>query len=280
MRIALLVLLCAVALGGGRRHGRRLFQNIERKPRPAAAVASPRKEPAPEAEPAPLTANRTIGLLRERELLQDRVAAIDRALAADRDQKRRDLTAQYEREMRELEDDWGAGAAPARASPSPELNGALRQQVSAALASYRQPPRGSELPHQDVEHQDIDIDVMMMHIDKDGDGVITPAEAYGRQAGAQGLQGLQGLQAGPQLVGGNAWKLLAPAIIGCACAIACYLSMRQLVALRLRPSRGSGPHDHCGLPSDASRKRRKNALTSSSIPPTCYNRPADRDPVR
>ena len=153
MRITILVLLCAVALGGGRRHGRRLFQNIERKPRPAAAVAAPRKEPAPEAEPAPLTANRTIGLLRERELLQDRVAAIDRALAADRDQKRRDLTAQYEREMRELEDDWGAGAAPARASPSPELNGALRQQVSAALASYRQPPRGSELPHQDVEHQ-------------------------------------------------------------------------------------------------------------------------------
>ena len=35
--------------------------------------------------------------------------------------------------------------------------------------------------------QDIDIDVMMMHIDKDGDGVITPAEAYGRQA-AHGLQ--------------------------------------------------------------------------------------------
>ena len=156
MRITVLVLLCAVALGGGRggrRHGRRLFQNIERKPRPAAAVAAPRKEPAPEAEPARLTANQTIGLLRERELLQDRVAAIDRKLAADRDQKRRDLTAQYEREMRELEEDWGAGAAPARASPSPELNGALRQQVSAALASYRQPPRGSELPHQDVEHQ-------------------------------------------------------------------------------------------------------------------------------
>ena len=153
MRITVLVLLCAVALGGGRRHGRRLFQNIERKPRPAAAVAAPRKEPVPEAEPARLTANRTIDLLRERELLQDRVAAIDHALAADRDQKRRDLTAQYEREMRELEEDWGAGAAPARASPSPELNGALRQQVSAALASYRQPPRGSELPHQDVEHQ-------------------------------------------------------------------------------------------------------------------------------
>lgn len=278
MRITVLVLLYAVALGGGRggrRHGRRLFQNIERKPRPAAAVAAPRKEPAPEAEPARLTANQTIGLLRERELLQDRVAAIDRKLAADRDQKRRDLTAQYEREMRELEEDWGAGAAPARASPSPELNGALRQQVSAALASYRQPPRGSELPHQDVEHQDIDIDVMMMHIDQDGDGVITPAEAYGREAGAQGLQ------AGTQLVGGNAWKIVAPAIIGCACAIACYLSMRQLVALRMRPSRGSGPHDHCGLPSDASRKRRKNALAcSSSIPPTCYNRPADRDTVR
>ena len=93
--------------------------------------------------------------------------------------------------------------------------------------------------------------------------------------------GAQGLQAGTQLVGGNAWKIVAPAIIGCACAIACYLSMRQLVALRMRPSRGSGPHDHCGLPSDASRKRRKNALAcSSSIPPTCYNRPADRDTVR
>lgn len=274
MRIPLVVLsVCAVALGGGRRHGRRLFQNIERKPRPTAAFAAPRKQPAPEPEPVRLTANETIGLLRERELLQGRIAAIDRAIAADRDQKRRDLTAQYEREMRELEEDWGAGAAPERASPSPELNGALRQQVAAALASYRQ-PRGSELPHQDVEHQDIDIDVMMMHIDKDGDGVITPAEAYGRQAA-------QGLQAGTQLSGGNAWKLLAPALLGCACAMTCYLSMRQLVALRIRASRGSGPLLDLGsLPSDASRKRRKNALTSSSTPPTCYNRPADRDRVR
>ena len=98
------------------------------------------------------------------------------------------------------------------------------------------------------------------------------------------MHGQQKLQAGTQLVGGNAWnrRHLGPAIIGFACAIGCYLSMRQMVALRMRPSRGSGPHDHCGLPSDASRKRRKNALTSSSIPPTCYNRPADRerDPVR
>ena len=83
----------------------------------------------------------------------------------------------------------------------------------------------------------------------------------------------------------EAWEAGCPTLsypLRCACAIACYLSMRQLVALRMRPSRGSGPHDHCGLPSDASRKRRKNALTSSSIPPTCYNRPADRerDPVR
>jgi len=282
MRITILVLLCAVALGGGRRHGRRLFQNIERRPRSVrnntTAVTAPSKEPAPDAE-LPLTANRTIGLLRERELLQDRVAAIDRALAADRDQKRRDLTAQYEREMRELEEgDWGLDA-PARASPSPELNaGALRQQVSAALASYRQQPQGSELPHQDVEHQDIDIDMMIMHIDKDQDGVITPAEAYGRQQA--GAQGMQGMQTHTQLVGGNAWKLIGPAIIGCACAIACYLSLRQLIALRMRPSRRSGPHDHFGLPSDASRKRRKNvSCSSSSIPPTCYNRP-ERDPVR
>ena len=57
--------------------------------------------------------------------------------------------------MRELEDDWDAAAPPARPSPSdsPELerNGA-RPRQQAALASYRQPPRGSELPHQDVEH--------------------------------------------------------------------------------------------------------------------------------
>ena len=132
---------------------------------------------------------------------------------------------------------------------------------------------------QDVEHQDIDIDVMMMHIDKDGDGVITPAEAYGRQQA--GAQGLQGMQAGTQLVGGNAWKLLGPAIIGCACAIACYLSLRQLLTLRMRPSRG-GRADPFGLPSDASRKRRKNASIASSTPPSCYNRPErePRDSVR
>ena len=151
MRITAFVLLCTVALGGGRRHGRRLFQKTERRPapRPDAAIAAPGEEGAPDSEPGLLTANQTIGLLRERELLQDRMAAIDRALASDRDQKRRDLTSQYEREMRELEkDDWGMGAG-AHASPSPELNtGALRQQVSAALASYRQQPRGSDLPHQ------------------------------------------------------------------------------------------------------------------------------------
>ena len=81
------------------------------------------------------------------------------------------------------------------------------------------------------------------------------------QAGAQGQQELQ---AGTQLVGGNAWnrRHLGPAIIGFACAIGCYLSMRQMVTLRMRPSRGSGPHDHRGLPSNASRKRRKNGLTS------------------
>ena len=59
--------------------------------------------------------------------------------------------------MRELEDDWDAAAPPARPSPSDspelELKGA-RPRQQAALASYRQPPRGSELPHQDaVEHQ-------------------------------------------------------------------------------------------------------------------------------
>ena len=206
-----------------------------------------------------LTANETIGLLRERELLQGRIAAIDRAIAADRDQKRRDLTAQYEREMRELEEDWGAGAAPERASPSPELNGALRQQVAAALASYRQ-PRGSELPHQDVEHQDIDIDVMMMHIDKDGDGVITPTEAYGLQH--------SGLQAGTQLLGSGGWKLLAPALIGCTCALACYLSLRHLLMLRMRSAaHREAAHGNRGLPSDASRKRRKNAGL-----PSFYNR--------
>ena len=79
------------------------------------------------------------------------------------------------------------------------------------------------------------------------------------------MHGQQELQAGTQLVGGNAWnrRHLGPAIIGFACAIGCYLSMRQMVALRMRPSRGSaGPHDHRGLPSNASRKRRKNGLTS------------------
>ena len=250
LRLMLSLLLCtASTLGaGGPAHGRRLFQKLA--PRPTAQ--KPKEQPpAPDAGPEALTANQTISLLREREVLQARLSTIDRALAADRDQKRRALTEQYEREMQRLEEeDLQLGA---RASPSPDI----KQQVSAALSSYH--PRNG-LPHQDVEHQDIDIDVMMMHIDKDGDGVITPTEAYGLQH--------SGLQAGTQLLGSGGWKLLAPALIGCTCALACYLSLRHLLMLRMRSAaHREAAHGNRGLPSDASRKRQKNAGL-----PSFYNR--------
>ena len=138
--------------------------------------------------------------------------------AADRDAKRRALTAEYEREMQKLdEDEFTAGETlPAKGGGlggGEGVNG-LREQVAAAVAAQT---------HQDVEHQDIDIDVMMMHIDKDGDGVITPSEAYGVYPPSSLKHELQR----------GGWPLYGPALIGCLCSVVCYLSLRSLLHPRL-----------------------------------------------
>ena len=156
------------------RHGRRLFEAKKPTTRSLSRPIAQQPPKAGKGADAALTANETVALIRERELLQGRLKEIDAVLAADRDAKRRALTAEYEREMQKLdEDEFAAGETlPAKGGGlggGEGVNG-LREQVAAAVAAQT---------HQDVEHQDIDIDVMMMHIDKDGDGVITPSEAYG-----------------------------------------------------------------------------------------------------
>lgn len=236
-------------------HGRRLFQSLKeppatKKPPPRTFPASPKAVVAVATEYAgevpAFSSNETISLMRERERLQVRLVQIDALLAAQRDAKRRALTAEYEREMAKLDDEAPAGAeVPRLKGAGMGQGGGLRENLAAAVAQYRQTaPRdgGSAggMPHQDIEHQDIDIDVVMMHMDENGDGVITPSEAYGvRSNGGRAGKRVGGAAAaGP---GGLPWNLLGPALLGCACSVACYMSLRSLFGARLR---GGGAASH------------------------------------
>lgn len=259
-------------------HGRRLFQSLKepsatKKPPPRTAPASPKAvvgaatEYAGEA-PA-FSSNETISLMRERGLLQVRLVQIDALLAAQRDARKRMLTAEYEREMAELDDEALVGTEVPRrmAAGMGQGGGGLRDNVAAAVAQYRQtaPSAGTGgMPHQDIEHQNIDIDVVMMHMDEDGDGVITQSEAYGNH-GNHGSHGKRGTTAaGP---GGVQWHLLGPALLGCACSVACYLSLRSICGGRLRRG-AAGTHADSALhisggrgpSSGPSNKRRKHVV--------------------
>ena len=128
--------------------------------------------------------NRTATLLRRRSNLLQQVAEIDHHLAQERDTRRAALTAKYEQELRMLDEeatrlgtDKGDGVS----------RGTLRDEIAAAVAQQRVGGAGSSSSmgyHQDIGHQDVDIDVVLQHIDTDGDGHITTAEVRSASAGA------------------------------------------------------------------------------------------------
>ncbi|KAL3916213.1 MAG: hypothetical protein SGPRY_006920 [Prymnesium sp.] len=147
---------------------------------------------------------RTAQLLRERGFLLDRLRQIDKAIDEERDRKRRALTEQYERDLAMLEEEAAAmGQLPAK--PAPTLSN-LREQLASAIASG---------PHQDVAHQDIDIDVALTHIDTNGDGIITRAEVKDASTGAIALRHSFGIFF---------------AIIGCAAGIEAAVALSSSVA--------------------------------------------------
>ena len=205
-----------------------------RQPSPSRTISSarpvrtepPRAVPVPKSHPEEqfnAATNRTVALLRKRALLMDQVAQVDRQLAMERDSKRAALTAKYERELQALDEE-----AAALRSTSPSGGSAphsLRDQIAAAVQQQRTTTASSSssggVAHQDVAHQDVDIDVALTLIDADGDGVISSAEAKSASAGAAFVQ------IGPS------------AAIGCIAGIMCYLGCR-LVAKHLMLRKAPG----------------------------------------
>jgi len=144
--------------------------------------------------------------VKERAALLERVAQIDRALELEHDRKRKALTEQYERDLARLEEE--ASELKQAGDQQSLAFAGLRQQLAAAIA------RSS---HQDVAHQDIDIDVALTHIDTDGDGIITRAEVKDASTGAIVLRQS---------------ALLVPAIVGCGGGVLFYLAIRWLMRRR------------------------------------------------
>jgi hypothetical protein len=215
MRLGLLVLLLAtLTTGSPEPKGRRLMQRrwgpptatrqqlgdaqrLEERRRLQKAAAV-RESPDAALESA---GNRTALLLRERAALLRRVAEIDAEIDRERDSRRAALTAKYEAELAALD----AEAERLRGA-SDGVRG-LGDQIAAALVAHRRAPDGT-VAHQDVAHQDVDIDVVLTHIDADGDGVITKAEAKSASAGALFVQ------LGPS------------AAMGCLAGALCYIACR------------------------------------------------------
>ena len=112
--------------------------------------------------------NRTAELLATRRLLLQRVAEIDARLEEERNQRRKALMAKYEKELQELDDE---AAALSQNTPG------HGDSIGAIAAAIRR--SGA---HQDVAHQDID--VVLTHIDIDGDGIVSTAEMRGASGGA------------------------------------------------------------------------------------------------
>lgn len=158
-------------------------------------------------------ANRTAALLQERQLLVQRLSLVDSQIESEMSRRRRELTERYERELRQLEEE--AAALGGARGTEPGLDGLKRQIATAARMGAH---------HQDVAHQDIDIDVALTHIDSNGDGIITTAEVKDASAGA--------------LVW-HTGTAVAPAVIGCLGGVLFYLALRSLRARALAPRRAS-----------------------------------------
>uniref|UniRef100_A0A7S0NV91 EF-hand domain-containing protein n=1 Tax=Calcidiscus leptoporus TaxID=127549 RepID=A0A7S0NV91_9EUKA len=207
--------------------GRRLF---EHRPTPRASLAQPikplqsqakhettafplRGNAAPalplhgNAALAPATtpdANRTVLLLRRAQLLRE-IAEIDARLAHERDARRAALTAEYEKRLAALDNEEDAPALDG-VEAGGDGKGVLHGKLAAAiLAAHSRDALGS---HQHVAHQDVDIDVVLTHIDADGDGIISKTEANSASAGA---------------AFGRFWPNVT---VGCLAGVLCYLACR------------------------------------------------------
>lgn len=264
---AMAVLLALVTLAAP--HGRRLFsqpvpRQQQRMPITMAAATAPkgsRWSPPPPpvdfmmpaAAAALPAANRTAELMRTRQALLQQVASIDVMLANERNARRAELTAQYERALKELDDE-----VPLRSSMPAgphDLHSQIAPHVGEIIDEIRR------APHQDVAHQDIDIDVVLNHIDSDGDGVVTRAEVRA------------------------AIGAVPVTIVGCLAGIFCYLACRWLVGRSRRDwlSGGRSPQQgamaKAGSPSAAAitgesavRNRKKQSLASGrGAPPVPTN---------
>ena len=264
---AMAVLLALVTLAAP--HGRRLFsqpvpRQQQRMPITMAAATAPkgsRWSPPPPpvdfmmpaAAAALPAANRTAELMRTRQALLQQVASIDVMLANERNARRAELTAQYERALKELDDE-----VPLRSS-MPAGPHDLHSQIAPHFGEIIDEIRRA--PHQDVAHQDIDIDVVLNHIDSDGDGVVTRAEVRA------------------------AIGAVPVTIVGCLAGIFCYLACRWLVGRSRRDwlSGGRSPQQgamaKAGSPSAAAitgesavRNRKKQSLASGrGAPPVPTN---------
>jgi hypothetical protein len=221
-RVTLLLLLPLATASPGRRL-------MEQRPAPRSSLAHAAKPLRPVSSPPPAessasiaSTNRSALLLRRSYLLQQ-VAEIDAKLREERDTRRAALTAEFEQKLAALDDEQSQIAPlPAGAGDS------LREQIAAAIVTHRE--RGGmedgHAPHQDVAHQDVDIDVVLTHIDADGDGVITKAEAKSASAGATVVQ------FGPS------------AAVGCLAGVLCYLACRLYAASHYREKRNAARMQH------------------------------------
>lgn len=221
--------------------GRRLMQkNTAGIPRatglpknPAVTAVTPRASTSPPtpASTLPPTAapkeedllletsvNRTVQLLAMREQLLQQVAQIDRQLETERDSKRRALTAKYERELRALDDEAAAltkgGGSSGGGSAAVLLREVIDEHEPHIDLPLRRGDRRPSDPHVDVH--DIDIDVVLNHIDTDHDGVVTHAEV---QKGAAVMQ--LGAAVGPMVLG---------SLAGVVCYLICRFVARKWLA--------------------------------------------------
>ena len=225
-------LLLAIILGLGSAHassppGRRLLQR---------RLAS--QAPFNTAQRLGSAASPTTAEQRRRREASERVAqelaeqqSLDAALqtAANRTtqllRRRAAITRKYEEELKALDEEESHYAR----APAPAGGESLREQIAAAVVAHQTSGRsrggasgGSNgMAHQDIEHQDVDIDVILTHIDADGDGVITKAEAKSASTGAAVVQ------FGPS------------ALVGCLAGVVCYVLCRFVAARYVRSAAAS-----------------------------------------
>ena len=216
-------------------HGRRLFSPRTQHPSglktvPASLLSSP--PPPSSLDDFEAAANRTVELIATRASLLRQVARIDQLLENERDIKRRALTARYERELRALDDE--ADDLVPQLSPQSDADSAapiIRRSSSGSHGNNNRldhlydalhvhddhndhSDHGEEHQHH-VDVHDIDIDVVLNHIDADGNGIISRAEVQGASTGARAMQ-----------------LARSPMLLGASAGILCYIICR-LVACRM-----------------------------------------------